>query len=89
MENRIYHPMFKKPKQVENEHFSETVIVYELDGGTKEIVNFDLAYYDFEQNEWITLGFDSMVLYCWTEIPNPQEFMQNKDWPVEYNQGFN
>ena len=51
MENKEFHPMFKKPKQVENEHFSETVIVYELDGGTKEIINFDLAYYDFEQNE--------------------------------------
>ena len=87
--NTIFHPMFKKPKQVENEHFSETVIVYELDEGTKKIVNFDLGYYDFEKNVWITFGNDSMILYCWTDISNPEEFMQKKDWPVEYNQGFN
>ena len=31
----------------------------------------------------------SMILYCWTDIPNPEEFMQKKYWPVEYNQGFN
>ena len=89
MENKEFHPMFKKPKQVENEHFSETVIVYELDLGTKEIVNFDLAFYNFDENEWITFGIDSMILSCWTELPNPSEFMQNKDWPVEYNKGFN
>ena len=83
-----FYPMSKKPKQVKNEHFSETVLIYELDLGTKEIVHFDLGYFDFETNKWNVLGNDSLILYCWAEIPNPTNFMQNKDWAVDYHEGF-
>lgn len=83
-----FHPMFKKPKQVENEHFSETVIVYELDLGSKEVTHFDLGYFDFETHKWRVLGNDSIILYCWSEIPNPTKFMQNKEWAVDYHEGF-
>lgn len=82
-----FYPMFKKPKQVKNEHFSETVIVYELDLGTKEIICFDFGFYNFDTGNWNVLGKDSLILYCWSEIPNPTNFMQNKNWAVDYHEG--
>jgi len=83
-----FHPMWKKPNQVKDEHFSETVIVYELDHDTKEVQASDLGFYNFDTCEWMILGDMSMKLWCWTEIPNPSEFMKDKDWVVELHNGY-
>lgn len=83
-----FHPMWKKPPQVKDEHFSETVIVYDLDHDTKEVEASDLGFYNFDTEEWMILGDLSMKLCCWTEIPNPTSFMQDKDWVVELHMGY-
>lgn len=87
MENK-YHPMWKKPPQVKGEPFSETVIVYELDHDTKKVECSDFGFFNFDTQEWMILGDCSMHLWCWTEIPNPTEFMQDKDWQVELHTGY-
>ena len=83
-----FHPMWKRPNQVKNETFSETVIVYELDHETKKVIDSDLGFYNFEKETWNVLGDFSMNLWCWTEIPNPTDFMQDKDWEVVLHEGF-
>lgn len=76
-----FHPMWKKPEPSgDNDGYSKTVIVYELDHDTKKVVDSDLGYYNFEKETWNVLGDFSLKLCCWTEIPNPTQFMQDKDW---------
>jgi hypothetical protein len=84
-----FHPMWKKPEASGDEDgYSKTVIVYELDHDTKKVIDSDLGYYNFETETWHVLGDFSMHLWCWTEIPNPTNFMQDKDWVVELHKGF-
>lgn len=84
-----FHPMWKKPEPSGDEDgYSKTVIVYELDHDTKKVVDSDLGFYNFETEKWNVLGDFSMNLWCWTEIPNPTNFMQDKDWVVELHEGF-
>ena len=79
--------MSVKPKQKKNKHYSETVIVYELDLVTKEIKSCDFAYFNFETSKWNVIGTDTFFLHCWVEVPNPTIFMQNKEWPEDFNYG--
>ena len=87
MKNDFY-PMWKKPLQVKDELFSETVIVYDIDHDTKEVIASDFGFYNFDTEDWQILGDFSMKLCCWTEIPNPTQFMQDKDWVVVFHKGY-
>ena len=71
-----------------HENNSITVIVYELDIETKEILDVDFGYYNFLDDEWHVLGDFSMMLMCWTEIPEPTIFMEDKDWEVVAHKGY-
>lgn len=89
MENE-FHPMWKKPKvSNDDSRFSKIVLVYELDFDTKKMINSDLGYFDFEEETWSKFGEDSMMLYCWKEIPDPSEFMKDKDWVIALHTGYN
>lgn len=68
--------------------YSQTVLVYEIEPTTKEVVDSDLGSYDFETKEWIVLGDFSMNLYCWCLIPNPTEFLQDKEWNFVTHKGY-
>ncbi|WP_312306561.1 hypothetical protein [Chryseobacterium sp.] len=61
-------PMNEFPSQVEGEHFSKTVLVYD-----KDLEDVDLGYYDFESQKWQVMGGFQMELICWTLIPVPNE----------------
>ena len=86
----LYKPMWRKPPPSSDDaSISITVIVYELEMDTKEIVDVDFGYFNYEDGEWHVLGDMSMVLMCWTEIPNPTIFMENRDWEPVTHSGFN
>lgn len=61
-------PMNEFPIQVDGEHFSKTVLVYD-----KDLEDFDLGYYDFESHKWQVMGGFQMDLICWSYIPMPHE----------------
>lgn len=90
-----FHPMWKRPNQVKGETFSETVIVYgvdfdKIDLDDSKIDDAVLGWFDFEKQEWFVHSDDSVQLICWTEIPNPQEFMKDKfrSWQVAFHNGY-
>lgn len=64
-----YNPMSIFPKQVEGEHFSNTVMVYD-----KDLKDFDLGFYNFDTKKWDVMGGFQMDLICWSEIPKPTIF---------------
>lgn len=85
----LYKPMWRKPPPSnDDENISITVIVYELDMETKEIVDVDFGYFNYDDGEWHIFGDFSMMLMCWCEIPNPTIFMENKDWEIVTPHGF-
>lgn len=61
-------PMNEFPTQVDGEHFSKTVLVYD-----KDLDDVDLGYYDFESAKWQVMGGFQMDLICWSYIPIPHE----------------
>lgn len=83
-ENKIpFHPMWKKPNpSKDDERISEIVLVYEIDPVTEILVDKDLGYFNFEVSEWYVLGGFEMNLICWSEIPNPENFIKGKEWKV-------
>jgi len=84
-----FHPMWKKPKpSKDDETKSVTVLLYEINPVTKITTDKDLGYFDFESGEWSVLGDFSMELYCWTDIPDPSEFVKYKDWKIVYHKEF-
>lgn len=82
LENKIpFHPMWKKPNASDDdERISVMVLVYEVDPVTNIMTDKDLGYYDFESDNWSVLGGFEMELVCWSYIPDPCEFIKNKDW---------
>lgn len=61
-------PMNEFPTQVDGEHFSKTVLVYD-----KDLDDVDLDYYDFESGKWQVMGGFQMDLICWSYISIPHE----------------
>ena len=59
-------PMNEFPEQVEGEHFSRTVLVYDMD-----LEDFDLGFYNYDTQKWDVMGGFQMELICWSYIPKP------------------
>ena len=59
-------PMNEFPQKVEGEHFSKTVLVYDID-----LEDFDLGFYNFDTQKWDVMGGFQMALICWSDIPTP------------------
>lgn len=70
MEDPIYYPMTDIPeKEHQADNFSKTVLIYELDKITKAMYDVALGYYNFNTRSWFVVGGDSILAYCWTELP--------------------
>lgn len=64
-----FYPMTHKPKpSSDDERLSETVLVYDED-----LEYCDLAYFDFESDEWAILGDFSFKMKCWCNPPRPDK----------------
>lgn len=63
-----FYPMNEFPSQVEGEHFSKTVLVYD-----KDLDDVDLGFYNFDIQKWDVLGGFQMDLICWSYVPMPHE----------------
>lgn len=61
-----YKPMTQFPPKVEGENFSDTVLIFDED-----LEDFDLGYYDYDNEKWIPMGDFQMDLICWIEISKP------------------
>jgi len=83
-----FYPMSKKPDREQDEAFSETVIVYEVNLKTKEPIDAVMGYYNFDSENWSVLCDESLKLYCWAKIPNPKDFLQNKNWKTVKHIGY-
>lgn len=59
-------PMDVLPEQVEGEHFSKTVLVYDED-----LEDFDLGFFNYDTQKWDVMGGFQMKLICWSYIPLP------------------
>lgn len=62
------YPMNEFPTQVEGEHFSKTVLVYDSD-----LEDLDLGFYNFDTQKWDVMGGFQMELICWSYIPTPHD----------------
>lgn len=89
-ENKLpFHPMWKKPEKSEDDEMrSKLVLVYEVDPVTKIHTDKDFGYFCFDSNEWSVLGEFSLELYCWAEIPSPENFIKDKDWKTVLHKEF-
>lgn len=63
-----FYTMNEFPSQVEGEHFSKTVLVYD-----KDLDDVDLGFYNFDTQKWDVLGGFQMDLICWSYVPMPHE----------------
>lgn len=72
----IYFSMNEFPDQVKGEHFSETVLIYDL-----EEKDVDLGFYNYESKKWMPLGGMQMKLNCWCYPPKPDiRISKNKNF---------
>jgi len=68
MENHVYYPMTMKPLPDEGDaSFSKTVIIF-----SEDLTNFELGYFDFDQDEWSHFGKNDIMLKCWCYVPFPE-----------------
>lgn len=69
MINIQFNPMSHFPKVSRDDfRFSEMVLVFDKDLKDE---NFDLGYYDFEDDKWVVMGDFQMDLICWCYVSQP------------------
>ncbi len=82
-----FYPMSKRPEHSDDEYlFSKTVMVYDEGSDTDKFS--ELGYFDFENDEWIHFGDNSMKLICWCEIPDPADYIKNNNLKSVTHRGY-
>jgi hypothetical protein len=80
----MFYSMQDLPKTQPNEKHSMTVLVFDEDDN-----NFvDLGFYDFDKQEWVVFGDDSINMICWCYAPSPKEFISNNNLKSEIHRGY-
>jgi len=77
----VFYSMRKYPKrETKYDRYSKTVLVFD---SNQEIV--ELGYYDFYLKKWGHFGQTSLLLNCWSYVPDPSGFLEGKSWkPVKH-----
>ena len=66
------------------EDFSVTVLVFSED----EPTHAELGFYNFDTEAWSHFGDFSMMLICWCYLPDPTEFLKDKDFVAIEHEGY-
>ena len=66
------------------QEFSVPVLLFDKDDPTF----CEIGHYDFKNKTWTHFGEMSLKLICWCYIPNPTNFLKNKEFEYVIHEGY-
>ncbi|MDP3443094.1 MAG: hypothetical protein Q8T08_09580 [Ignavibacteria bacterium] len=75
-------PKRAKRFNVDDEEFSVSVLVFNAEDPT----HAEIGFYDFDTSKWSHLGDTEIEMICWCYMPDPTDFLKDKDFKPYNNQ---